>query len=63
MTDGTQPVIVAADMLTPYGGGMENLWSGLWSGRTGIGPIGRFSPAAMDQVKGVAPPPVLKGMR
>lgn len=35
-------VVVAADMLTPYGRGMDALWQGLGSGGSAIGNVSRF---------------------
>jgi 3-oxoacyl-[acyl-carrier-protein] synthase II len=36
-------VIVAGDIVTPYGWGTDACWEGLMSGNTAIGPIDRFS--------------------
>lgn len=36
-------VVVAADMVTPYGRGTEALWRGLGSGKSAIGGVTRFS--------------------
>jgi 3-oxoacyl-[acyl-carrier-protein] synthase II len=35
-------VLVACDLVTPYGWGIESCWNGLLSGRTAIGPFNRF---------------------
>lgn len=40
---GPQPVIVAADLLSPYGLGTNALWQGLYSNTSAIGPVRRFS--------------------
>ena len=39
-------VVVAADMVTPYGWGIEPCWRGLLSGRSAVGRLGRFSTQA-----------------
>lgn len=36
-------VVVAADMVTPYGRGAEALWQGLGSGKSAIGEVTRFA--------------------
>ena len=36
-------VIVAGDIVTPYGWGIDACWQGLMSGKTAIGPMDRFS--------------------
>ena len=41
-------VVVAADMLTPYGRGADACWNGLLSGKTAISPVTRFSTAAFQ---------------
>lgn len=41
-------VVVAADMLTPYGAGTGALWKGLLSGRTAISGVSRFSTRAFQ---------------
>ncbi|MDM8526316.1 beta-ketoacyl synthase N-terminal-like domain-containing protein [Desulfococcaceae bacterium HSG8] len=35
-------VVVACDMVTPYGWGTEACWNGLLSGKTALGPVDRF---------------------
>lgn len=41
-------LVVAADMLTPYGAGADALWTGLLSGRTAISGVTRFSTQAFQ---------------
>jgi 3-oxoacyl-[acyl-carrier-protein] synthase II len=36
------PVVVAAEMITPYGPGTSACWKGLFSGETAISPVTRF---------------------
>lgn len=43
-----QAVIVAADMVTPYGEGPGALWEGLQSGRSAIAPVSRFDTRAFQ---------------
>jgi 3-oxoacyl-(acyl-carrier-protein) synthase len=41
-----KPVIVMADMITPYGRGTEACWQGLLAGKTAISPVNRFKTGA-----------------
>ena len=41
-------VVVASDMITPYGRGTEACWEGLNAGRTAVSRIGRFQTAAFQ---------------
>ncbi len=41
-------VIVASDMVTPYGWGSDICWSGLLAGRTAIRPLARFDASAFQ---------------
>lgn len=40
--------VVAADLLTPYGPGIDPCWQGLLSGRTAIAPLERFATQAFS---------------
>jgi len=51
-----QAVIVAADLLTPYGRGIDAFWQGISSGRTAISRVDRFSTKAFtSSVAGIVP--------
>ena len=41
-----KPVIVMADMVTPYGRGTEACWQGLLGGKTALSRVTRFKTAA-----------------
>jgi 3-oxoacyl-[acyl-carrier-protein] synthase II len=41
-------VVVASDMVTPYGAGVDACWEGLMSGRTAVAPVTRFNTAAFQ---------------
>jgi 3-oxoacyl-[acyl-carrier-protein] synthase II len=41
-----KPVVVAADMLTPYGKGVDACWQGLYAGKSAISRVSRFNTAA-----------------
>jgi 3-oxoacyl-[acyl-carrier-protein] synthase II len=42
---GPKVVITGIGPVTPVGTGVEDFWTGLTSGRNGIGPIERFDPS------------------
>jgi 3-oxoacyl-[acyl-carrier-protein] synthase II len=41
-----KPVVVSADMLTPYGKGIDACWQGLLAGRSALSRVSRFKTAA-----------------
>jgi 3-oxoacyl-(acyl-carrier-protein) synthase len=41
-------VVVAGDMITPYGRGIDACWNGINSGKTAISPVARFSTKAFQ---------------
>ncbi len=51
-----RPVIVAADIITPYGKGLDVCWQGLTDGRTAISRVARFRTAAFQsEYAGIIP--------
>ncbi len=41
-------VVVASDMITPYGGGIDACWRGILSGRTAVSRVDRFETASFQ---------------
>jgi 3-oxoacyl-[acyl-carrier-protein] synthase II len=49
-------VVVAADMITPYGPGVDACWEGLLAGRTAVAPVTRFETVQFHSgVAGIVP--------
>ena len=46
-----EAVVVACDIITPYGLGVDACWDGLLSGKTAINPLDRFDTAQFQTKK------------
>jgi len=46
-----EAVVVACDIITPYGLGVDACWNGLLSGKTAINPLYRFDTAQFQTKK------------
>jgi len=54
-------VVVAYDMVSPYGWGMSSCWNGLLSGKTAIGPLDRFETKSFQTGKAAVVPDLPNG--
>ena len=45
---GRRVVVTGVGMITPLGASVAKTWEGILAGRSGIGPITRFDPSALE---------------